>query len=71
MVFAPERHGPDGTLERVVVEFDAAVIKETGEDWPARERIRNGLGEGAGRWNAASRLDELLPWNWQPITAKV
>jgi hypothetical protein len=53
MVFAPERDGPDGALDRIVVEFDAAVIEEPGEGWPARERITNGLGEGAGGWNAA------------------
>src|SRR5258705_9988558 len=53
MVFASERDGPDGALDRVVVEFDAAVIEESGEGWPARERITNGLGEGAGGGNAA------------------
>src|ERR1700681_2508270 len=53
MVFAPERDGPDGALDRVVVEFDAAVIEESGEGWPARQRITHGLGEGAGGWNAA------------------
>src|SRR5258707_8975207 len=53
MVFAPESDGPDGALDRIVVQFDAAVIEESGEGWPARERITNGLGEGAGRWNAA------------------
>src|SRR6059036_2680255 len=53
MVFAPERDGPDGPLDRVVVEFDAAVIEESGEGWPTRERITNGLGQGAGGWNAA------------------
>ena len=47
------RDGPDGALDRIVVEFDAAVIEEPGEGWPARERITNGLGEGAGGWNAA------------------
>ena len=31
MVFAPERDGPDGALDRIVVEFDAAVIEESGE----------------------------------------
>jgi hypothetical protein len=46
MVFAPERDGPDGALDRIVVELDAAVIEESGEGWPARERITNGLGEG-------------------------
>src|SRR5260370_34319276 len=53
MVLAPERDGPDGALDRIVVEFDAAVIEESGEGWPARERITNGLGEGAGGGNAA------------------
>ena len=32
--------------------FDTPVFEESGEGWPARERITNGLGEGAGRWNA-------------------
>jgi hypothetical protein len=41
------RDGPDGALDRIVVEFDAAVIEEPGKGWPARERITNGLGEGA------------------------
>src|ERR1700674_2707465 len=53
MVLAPERDGPDGALDLVVVEVDAAVIEESGEGWPARQRITNGLGEGAGGWNAA------------------
>src|ERR1700704_2609316 len=44
---------PDGALDRIVVEFDAAVIEEAGKGGPARERITNGLGEGAGGWNAA------------------
>src|SRR6266850_6838963 len=53
MVFAPERNGPDGAFDRIVVEFDAAVREESGECGPARERITNGLGERAGGWNAA------------------
>jgi hypothetical protein len=56
MVFAPERDGPDGALDWIVVEFDAAVVEESGEGWPARERITNGFGEGAGGWNAASSV---------------
>jgi hypothetical protein len=36
MVFAPERDGPDGALDWVVVELDAAVIEEAGEGGPAR-----------------------------------
>jgi hypothetical protein len=31
MVFASERDGPDGPLDRVVVKFDAAVIEESGD----------------------------------------
>jgi hypothetical protein len=46
MVLAPERDGPDGAFGRIVVEFDAAVIEKSGEGWPARQRITNGLGEG-------------------------
>jgi len=53
MVFASERDGSDGALDRIVVEFDATVIQESGEGLPARERITNGLGERAGGWNAA------------------
>src|SRR3979490_1840543 len=53
MVFAPERDGPDGALDRIVVEFDTAVIEEAGKGGPARRRITNGRGEGAGGWNAA------------------
>lgn len=34
MVLSPKRDGPDGALDRVVVEFDAAVIKEAAEGWP-------------------------------------
>ena len=45
MVFAPERDGPDGALDRIVVEFDTAVVEEADKGWPARERITNGLGQ--------------------------
>src|SRR5450759_4521234 len=53
MVFAPERDRPDGALDRIVVEFDAAVVEEAGKGRPARERIADGLGEGSCGWNAA------------------
>jgi hypothetical protein len=56
MVLAPERDGSDGALDRIVVEFDTAVIEEAGEGRPAGERVADGLGEGAGGWNAA-KLD--------------
>jgi hypothetical protein len=44
-VFPPERDGPDGALNHIVVEFDAAVIEKSGEGWRTRERVANGLGE--------------------------
>ena len=52
MVFAPECDGPNGALDRIVVEFDASVVEESGEGWPARERITNGFRERTRRWNA-------------------
>src|ERR1700692_3689186 len=60
MVFAPERDGSDGPLDRVVVEFDTAVIEEAGEGGPAPERVADGLGEGAGGWNAGNL--HINPW---------
>src|SRR5882762_11831784 len=42
---ATVRAREQGALDGVVVEFDAAVIEESGEGWPAREHITNGLGE--------------------------
>jgi hypothetical protein len=55
MVLAPERDGPDGALDRIVVEFDAAVFEER-ERAGQRGRITNGLGEGAGRWKVAELM---------------
>ena len=43
MVLVPERHGPDGALDRVVVKLDATVVEEAAERRPARERIADGL----------------------------
>ena len=36
--FALARYRTDGTLDRVAVYLDAAVIQEAGEPFPARER---------------------------------
>lgn len=47
MILSAEGHGPDGAFDRVVVELDAAVIEESAECWPARERITDRLGQGA------------------------
>src|SRR5712671_1980552 len=58
MVFASERDGSDGALDRIVVEFDATVIQESGEGLPARERITNGSrreGRRVERGQAPSR----------------
>ncbi len=46
MVRSPSREGQDCALDRVVVEFDTAVMEKSGEDWSARERIMNDLGKG-------------------------
>lgn len=48
MVFASERDGPDGKLDRVVIELDTAVIEEAGER-PNARGVADSLGEGAGR----------------------
>ncbi len=66
MVLAPERHGPDGALDRVVVKLDATVVEEAAQRRPARERIADGLGRPAAVRNATElglepglhRLDE-------------
>jgi hypothetical protein len=39
--------GPDGTLDGVVVELDAAVVEEAGQTLPARQRIADRFGEFA------------------------
>ena len=44
MVFAPERHGPDGAFDGVVVELDTTVVEEPAQRRPARERIADGVG---------------------------
>ena len=45
MVLAPERDGPHGALDDVVVDFDAAVVEIAGQARPARERVADRLGE--------------------------
>src|SRR5262245_44118113 len=50
MVLAAEGDGPDGAFDRVVVEFDAAVIEEAAKRPPAGQGIPHGFGEtAAGR----------------------
>ncbi len=47
MILAPERHGPDGAFDGVVVELDAAVVEEAAQRRPARERVADGPGQPA------------------------
>src|SRR5258705_4651872 len=44
MVFVSERDGSDGALDRIVVEIDATVIQESGEELPSGDHITDGLG---------------------------
>ena len=44
-VLAIERDGPDRTFDRVGVDLNATVVKESGETFPARERVADRLGE--------------------------
>ncbi len=53
MVIAPERHGPDGALDGVGVELDAAIVEEAAERRPACQGIADGLGQPTARRNQA------------------
>ena len=44
-VLAVEGEGPDGALDDVVVDLDAAVVEEPAQTLPARERVADRLGE--------------------------
>src|SRR5437879_13350933 len=44
-IFPVERDGTDGALDGVVVEFDAAVVDEARQTFPARQGVTDGLGE--------------------------
>src|SRR5690242_2061720 len=44
-VFATELDASDRSFDRVVVEFDSAVIDEARQALPARERVTDGVGE--------------------------
>ena len=43
-VLAIERDRPDGALDHVGVDLDAAVVKEATEPRPSREGVADGLG---------------------------
>ena len=55
IILAPERHRPDCALDRIGVELDAAVVQESREALPPRERIAHGFGE----FPAAGQLRKL------------
>src|SRR5258707_3491348 len=45
MILAPERDGPHGALDDVVVDFDPPIVEVAGQARPARERVADRLGE--------------------------
>ncbi len=47
-VFSCESHRPDGVLDRVGVEFEAAVFEEPGQAGPVIERIADIDGQPGG-----------------------
>jgi len=55
MVLAPKRYRPDGPLDRVRVELNAAVVQELGQPIPARECVPHRLGE----FSAAGQMREV------------
>src|SRR4029453_6541822 len=56
VVLAPQSHGPDGALDRIVVELDATVLEEPAQRRPACEGIADRFGEAAAR----RHLQELV-----------
>jgi type III restriction enzyme len=52
VVLAPEGDGPDGSLDWVVVEIDAAVVEEAAKGWPAGEGVAHRFGEAAAAMDA-------------------
>jgi pimeloyl-ACP methyl ester carboxylesterase len=61
VILAAQRDGPDGALDRVVVEFDAAVIEEAAKAVPTGQRIADRIGKAAtGRDVSELRLEPSL-----------
>jgi hypothetical protein len=54
MILAPEREGPHGALDEVVVDFDPPLLEVAGQARPARERVADRLGEFRFAGTAAS-----------------
>ena len=46
-IFPVERDGADGALDGVVVEFDAAIVDEARQAFPAQQDVADGFGEFA------------------------
>ena len=45
VVLASQRDRPDGALDNVAVDLDAAVVEEAGKSMPARQGVADGLGQ--------------------------
>lgn len=54
VVLATERHRADRALDRVGVEFDASIMQEARQAFPARERVTDRLGKRAAAGDAGS-----------------
>ncbi len=52
MVLAAERDRSDGTLDRIVVEIDAAIVQEATKGRPAGESVTDRLGQAAAARDA-------------------
>jgi hypothetical protein len=44
-ILLPNGGGPNGILAKIIINFQVAIIDETDQRIPARERIVNGLAE--------------------------
>lgn len=44
-ILAGQRQRPDGALDGVIVDLDAAIVEEEAQTRPARERVADGLGQ--------------------------
>jgi len=60
VILAPERDGPNGSFDRVVIELDAAILEETCECRPANQGIADRIRQPAPRRQALQLTFE--PW---------
>ena len=61
VVLAAERDRADRPLDRIGVELDAAVVEESAEGLPPRQRVADPLGQPAARWHAPQLALEPRP----------